>query len=294
MKVVFIGAVNFSYRILRKLVSRNVELVGVVSMSDASLNADYYDFTSYCQQQNLSHLTVNDINSQSVFQWLTEKSPDVIFCIGWSRLLRGGILNLAPHGVIGYHPALLPNNKGRHPIIWALVLGLEETGSTFFLMDEGVDSGEIVSQDVVPIEYSDTAATLYDKLAVCAENQIDIIVEQLKTGSLQKMRQDGVQANYWRKRKKADGKIDFRMSSRAIYNLVRALSAPYPGAHLEHKGNEVRVWRVREHLGNSNLATEPGKILDVQARSVFIKAGEGVVELIQHEFQELPQVGEYL
>ena len=79
-------------------------------------------------------------------KWIQDLNPDLIFCLGWSSLLKRSTLDIPKFGVIGYHPSLLPKNKGRHPIIWALALGLKETGSTFFLMNEGVDTGKIINQ----------------------------------------------------------------------------------------------------------------------------------------------------
>ena len=72
--------------------------------------------------------------------------PDIIFCFGWSSLIKSEVLNLTKLGVVGYHPAMLPNNRGRHPLIWAKILGLTQTGSTYFFMDEGADTGDILDQ----------------------------------------------------------------------------------------------------------------------------------------------------
>ena len=100
-------------------------------------------------------------------------APDVIFCFGWSRLIKKTLLNIAPLGVIGFHPALLPANRGRHPLIWSLILGLKESGSTFFFMDEGADSGDILSQLNVSISEMDDAGTLYVNVQSSAVDDID-------------------------------------------------------------------------------------------------------------------------
>ena len=114
-----------------------------------------------------------------------ELGPDAIYCFGWSHLLSQEVLRAAPLGCVGYHPALLPWNRGRHPIIWALALGLSQTGSTFFLMDEGADTGDILSQRTVPIEDEDDAGTLYEKLKAVACNQTEEIDAMVAQGHLQ-------------------------------------------------------------------------------------------------------------
>ena len=90
-----------------------------------------------------------------------------------------------------------------------------------------------------------------------------------------------------------DGMIDFRMSSRAIYNLTRALTKPYIGAHINYKGNKIRVWKVKENnINKTNI--EPGKILKVSKNTFIVKTFDGCIEVLDHEFEFLPKVGEYL
>lgn len=277
-----------------RLLTLKADIRGLVSMKDGSLNSDYFDFSETCNKLGIKHLQTNDINSPASLEWIKEKSPDIIFCFGWSRLLKKELLNIPSMGVIGYHPAKLPSNKGRHPLIWALALGLKETGSSFFFMDEGADTGDIVSQSIIPIDYEDNAEKLYSKITQAAEVQLEEIYSGLKNNSLKRLKQDNSKSNSWRKRTKVDGKIDFRMSSAAIYNLVRALSKPYPGAHLEHSGKEIKIWEAKEvDIGNIENA-EPGKIIDIKGNSVYVKTGDKVIELVNHEFQSLPRVGEYL
>ena len=94
--------------------------------------------------------------------------------MGLSKLINRELLEIPKLGVVGYHPTLLPKNRGRHPLIWALVLGLTQTGSTFFFMDEGADSGPIISQEKVKITKKDTANTLYKKIEITASKQLKI------------------------------------------------------------------------------------------------------------------------
>ena len=95
-----------------------------------------------CRKNNIPVRYTPSINSEEVIGWISDLAPDVIFCFGWSQLFKKKLLNIASLGVIGFHPALLPANRGRHPLIWSLILGLKETGSSFFFMDEGADSGD--------------------------------------------------------------------------------------------------------------------------------------------------------
>ena len=174
-------------------------VIGVCTLKGSSFNADHCDLSKICQKHNISWAYMPNINSEEAIRWLADKNPDVIFCFGWSKLLGKRLLNLAPLGVIGFHPAALPANRGRHPLIWALVLGLRETASTFFFMAEGADTGDILSQRKIEISDEDDAAMLYEKVTTCALEQIKTFVQQLNSGSAPRMVQASRQANTWRK-----------------------------------------------------------------------------------------------
>jgi methionyl-tRNA formyltransferase len=234
-----------------------------------------------------------DLNAPPALAWMRSLHPDVVFCLGWSRLLQRGVLAVAPMGVIGYHPAALPENRGRHPFIWALVLGLERTGSTFFFMDEGADSGDIVSQTPFEIGPDDDAATLYARMTATALSQLTEIVPQLAAASITRRPQDHSRANSWRKRSKADGRIDWRMPARGIHDLVRALAKPYPGAHFEHGGREHKVWNARV-VASAQRNMEPGKVLRADTEGVLVRAGEDAVLLLRVEPPIETRPGEYL
>jgi len=293
MRAVFIGTVEFSLRSLEKLIGLNVNLVGVITKESSSFNSDFVDLKSLCISNGIPCLYVDDINSLDSIKWIKDLNPDVIFCFGWSSLIKKEILNIAPMGVVGYHPTKLPMNRGRHPLIWALALGLEESASTFFFMDEGADTGDILSQVDFEISYQDDARSIYDKVNDIALCQIEDFIPRLKQGKYSKVKQDGLRSNSWRKRNEIDGLIDFRMSSRAIYNLTRALTKPYVGAHIKYRGKNISIWKVKEvDVVKENI--EPGSVLNANNKSFIVKSYDGAVEVIGHDFKILPKVGEYL
>lgn len=293
MKIVFIGTVEFSKKALQKLVDIDVELVGVCTKEKSSFNSDFADLTPICKENKIPFNFVEDINSKESINWIKDLNPDIIFCFGWSSLIKNELLSLAPMGVVGYHPAKLPQNRGRHPIIWALALGLKRSASTFFFMDEKADSGDIISQKEFEILDSDDAKTLYDKIIQLSLIQIEEFVPQLKDNTYTRIKQNRALSNIWRKRNKADGKIDFRMSSKAIYNLVRALTKPYVGAHIEYKENDISIWKVKI-IENNDTNIESGKVIESNEEKLIVKTYDAAIEILEHEFKEVPKVGEYL
>ena len=293
MKIIFIGTVEFSYKALKKLIELNAEIVGVCTKKKSDFNSDFKDLTPLCKKADIPFKYVDDINSNENIDWIRSLSPDIIFCFGWSNLIKKDLLNLPKMGVVGYHPALLPKNRGRHPLIWALALGLNDSGSTFFFMTEGADDGDILSQEKVKILYEDNAKSLYDKVSNIALRQIEDFLPKLQNNSFKTIKQNNDLANVWRKRGKVDGKIDFRMTSRAIYNLVRALTKPYVGAHVEYNEQDISIWRVEEvEFDQNNI--EFGKVLENDGKSIVVKTYDNAIKIIDHGFKELPKVGEYL
>jgi methionyl-tRNA formyltransferase len=270
--------------------------VGVVTRKSSKFNSDFCSLESLAKKNGVPCISVAGNKQRELATWLQDQHPDAIYCFGWSYLLGPEILNIAPLGVIGYHPAFLPQNRGRHPIVWALALGLSKTASTFLFMDETADGGDILSQVEVSISNEDDAGTLYKKLTETALEQIGNFTEALCANTYKRIPQDPSRANSWRKRGLADGQIDWRMSAKSIYNLVRALTRPYVGAHCLYHGRAVKIWQARmiSALSGEVENLEPGKILRTGTSTIVIKCGEGVLELLEHEFSELPQEGSYL
>ncbi len=293
MRIAFIGTVEFSKKALQRLLDIEANIVAVITKEKSEFNSDFADLTPICESNKIPYKYVQDINHVENINWIKIYKPDIIFCFGWSSLLKKEILNLAPYGVLGYHPALLPKNRGRHPIIWPLVLGEQETGSTFFFMDEGVDSGDILSQEKIPVFYEDNAFFLYNKIINTALDQIENFLPNLIEGNFKKISQDHSKATFLRKRTKFDGIIDFSKSSREIYNLVRALTRPYIGAHVLYKKQEVKIWKVKE-LDDVSNPSECGKILDLKNNAIFVNSRDRVVLLEEHDFSVFPKAGEYL
>ena len=293
MKILFIGAVEFSYKSLEKLIELNAEIVGVCTKKVSNFNSDFADLTPLCNKANIPLKYVDNINSNENIDWIRSLSPDIIFCFGWSNLIKKDLLGLPKMGVVGYHPAFLPKNRGRHPLIWALALGLNVSGSTFFFMTEGADDGDILSQEEVEIFYEDDAKSLYNKVSNVALKQIETFLPKLQNNSFKVIKQNNDLANTWRKRGKVDGKIDFRMTSRAIYNLVRALTKPYVGAHVEYNGQDVSIWKVEEvEFDQNNI--EFGKVLENDGKGIVVKTYDKAIKIIDHDFKELPKVGDYI
>lgn len=294
MRIVYIGAVDFSQHCLRILLKYPVSVVGIVTIKEAIGNSDYYDLTPIAVEHNIPVHYCKNVNDHVTVEWIKDKVPDMVFCWGFSQMIKSELLAIPPRGIIGVHPALLPHNRGRHPLIWALALGLRESGLTFYRMDNDADSGPILSQGRFFIQDADTATTVYSRIKDLAAKQLSLFMPELISGTAKFIEQNSALANYWRKRSRNDGLIDWRMSTHAILNLVRALSKPYPGAEIKYKGQLVTVWKAKQYVEPVANNVEPGKVIAIVERNPVIKCYDGAIVLIEYEPQVKCTVGDYL
>ena len=294
MRVFLIGCVKSSEIFLKRLIEMDADVAGVITKSESKFNSDFVDLGEICRNHKIDYLYVHNINDREAKDYIKEKDVDLILCLGWSQLLDEEVLALPRLGCVGFHPAQLPFNRGRHPLIWALALGLEQTASTLFLMDATADTGKIISQKVIEIAYSDDAESLYHKVMDAAVDQLTEVMHDFENHTLNVIEQSAGEGNAWRKRGKEDGRIDWRMSSKSVYNLVRALTKPYVGAHFLHEDREYKVWKVQERFEKGYENIEPGKVVRVISDNNFwVKAGDNLIEVMECDSIKLKN-SEYL
>lgn len=295
MRIVYIGVVEFSYVCLKEILKDNGEVVGVLTKKKSEYNSDFCDLSKLAFENNIPFKYFQNINDEESVNWIKEKEPDIIFCFGLSQLLKDEILSIPRMGVIGCHDTLLPQNRGRHPIIWALVLGLKETGQTFFVMDKGADSGLILSQRSLKIEAYDDAKSLYNKINKLACKQIRDFLPKLINNNYKLIKQNETLANSWRKRTREDGIIDWRMSTEAILNLIKALTDPYPGAEFKYKDKYIIVWEAERFECDKYYENiEPGKVVKIVDGYPIVRCYDGLIKLTQYEPRTMLDEGEYL
>ena len=215
------------------------------------------------------------VNFPESLRLIEELKPEVIVVASYGEILSKELLEIPQRGTINLHASLLPKYRGAAPIEWAIIRGEQETGITTFLMDEGMDTGDILMQRRVPIEEDDTAGSLHDKLAeVGAEVMLETL-GGLERSILKPQPQDHSRATYAPKLKKELGKLDWSRPSRELFNLIRGLN-PAPGAFTFFKGKRLKVHWARvvdlDHQGR------PGEVVSVD-EGLIVKTGDGVLEL---------------
>jgi methionyl-tRNA formyltransferase len=172
---------------------------------------------------------------------LRRLNADVFVVSSYSMILPGDWLTIPSMGAVNVHCALLPWYRGANVLNWVLVNGERETGVTIHYIDEGIDTGDILLQQKVVIDSDDTALTLRTKLNRAWPGLLAEAIEMLKSGSAPRQPQDGSNARHWPKRRPEDGRIDWSWPTDRIYNLIRALVKPWPGAFYETPAGRVVI-----------------------------------------------------
>jgi methionyl-tRNA formyltransferase len=288
MRIVFVGTVEFSRRTLEAVLDAGGDVVGVLTLApeDGTFHSDYADLGPLAADRGVPLRRIRRLDDDETIEVLRRLEPDVVFVFGWSQLLPREVLELPSLGCVGTHPALLPQGRGRHPLVWTLVEGLERSGLTFLYLDEGVDSGDILWQRSFEIELEDDAAALYRKIEELAVAGICEFLPQLEAGTAPRIAQDPEQATHWRKRDDDDRRIDWAASTLSIYNLVRALARPYVGATTVAAGRELVLWRARlpeAPLDAAARAAVPGTILRHWDSSLEVRTGDSSLVALEIE-----------
>jgi methionyl-tRNA formyltransferase len=214
--------------------------------------------------------------------------PGVIYSVYYRHLLPDAILNAARIGAFNLHGSLLPKYRGRAPINWMIVNGEREAGLTLHHMVARADAGDIVAQRSCPIDDADTALTLYRKLVPLGAEIIREYHPLIVTGRAPRMKQNLAQGSYFGRRRPEDGRIDWRWPARRVFNLVRAVTHPYPGAFCYAAGMKLYIWEARI-ANEGGMLGAPGQIIGDRAGGTEIAAGQGSLIVTRAQFEGDPE-----
>lgn len=202
-------------------------------------------------------------------------SPDFLFSFYYRNMLPKEILDIPRIAPLNLHGSLLPKFRGRCPVNWVLVKGESRTGVTLHIMEVKPDAGDIVARKEVDIDFSDTAHSLFMKLASAGRELMRETLPLLASGTFDKTPQVGL-SSYFGGRKPEDGVIDWQREATELYNLVRAVTHPYPGAFTFFNGKKLYIWKAHPEKGHTDAPA--GTV--VSKDPLLIAAGEGLLRLI--------------
>jgi len=276
------GAVESTKVALETMISNNIKPIVLVTLplSKAYRHSDFVDLRPLADNYNIPVWEAENINDLNIIKKLRKLDIHYLLVIGWSQILKKEILELSKEGAIGYHPALLPENRGRAVIPWTIIQKKEVTGSTLFFLDEGVDSGDIIIQEAFPVALKDTATTLYQKHLDYLRIILSKVLEMMKEGELPRKPQNHKMASYCAKRRPSDGLIDWNLPAEVIWTYIRALTDPYPGAFTFYKERKLIIWKA-DYIEEGNFWGLPGQIQSTTEDGTLVKCGDDKFVLIK-------------
>jgi methionyl-tRNA formyltransferase len=225
--------------------------------------------------------TPDTVNTPQWIERIRSWKPDLILSFYYRHMIPEEILNIPPLGAFNMHGSLLPKYRGRSPINWAVLHGEKETGVTLHHMVRRADAGDIVDQEKVSIGPEDTARDVFDKCVPAARHVLERQIDALTEGTAARKPQDESQATYFGGRKPQDGRIDWTQSAESIYNLVRAVTQPYPGAFTEAAGKRLFIWWA---VPLPDTEGEPGRVFSLDPLKVA--TGKGGLEIVNWEWED--------
>ena len=296
-RVLFFGYSEVGYECLALLLERGDQVAALITHEDNPREKIWFKTPAVAaREKGVPVFTPDSVNTPEWRERIAGLAPDLILSVYYRHMIGTKILALPRLGAWNLHGSLLPKYRGRAPITWAVLHGEPRIGMTLHRMVKSADAGAVVDQEGVDLDPRDTAEQAFRKVLPCARRVIARQIDALLTGTAKETPQDETQATYFGGRQPEDGRINWRQSSRQIFNLIRAVTDPYPGAFVDIGGARLMVWWAEAGSPVTHgRRGRPGEILS--AHPLVVATADGALELTRTEWRgepASPQVGQIL
>lgn len=297
LRIVFMGTPEFAVPSLQSIIERKENLISVVTQPDQPVGRGQHVKPSPIKDLALKHklyvLQPRKVKDPQFIEAFKTLSPDLVIVAAYGQILPRSLLNIPEFGFINVHASLLPAYRGAAPINWVLINSETETGITIMLLDEGMDTGDIIIQEAIPILPDENALTLHDRLAQLGAQLLGKALDMLKSNSWNPVPQNHTMATYAPMLKKQDGLIHWASDSKRIANQVRGLT-PWPGCFTYLNGKLLKVYRTE--VVEKEIGSPPGQIVSVSRQGIEVATGKGSLLLkeVQLEGKKKMSVEDFL
>jgi len=282
LKIVYAGTPEFAAIALQALIDSPHQVVAAYTQPDRPAGRGRKLKASPVKELALAHnipvYQPESLKSGEEQAQLAALEPDLMVVAAYGLLLPAEVLAIPRLGCLNIHASLLPRWRGAAPIQRAILAGDAETGITIMQMDVGLDTGDMLYKLATPIEESDTAQSLHDRLAELGARAITEALDGLQTGTLHAEKQDDALANYAKKLHKGEAAIDWTQPAPQIARQVAAFN-PWPVAQTQNGGEVLRIWEARALAERTDKA--PGSVIRTDKQGIDIACGEGVLRVLR-------------
>ena len=289
MKIVFMGTPDFSLQPLKKLIEAGHYVSLVLTRKDKKRNRGELSPTpvkELAQELNIPVLTPSRMKDEALLERLNSERADFFVVVAYGKILPKEILDMPKFGCINIHASLLPEYRGAAPIQWSIIDGKKKTGITTMLMDEGLDTGDILKQYELPISDNETGGSLFEKLALLGGEAIVDTIDNFN--NITPKKQGESTTGYAKMISKSMGDIDFNKSAIEIERLIRGMN-PWPSAYTKYMGKVLKIWEAKvaeniSELPNIKLNENYGKIYSFNNR-IFIICNSSALEVLSLQLE---------
>ncbi len=300
MKIIYMGTPDFAVGPLKAIIDAGYEVTAVVTQPDKPKGRSDRLIPSPVKEVAVEHdipvLQPVRLRNPESIEELRAYPADIIVVAAFGQILPREVLKMPRFGCVNIHASLLPHLRGASPIQHAILMGDKESGVTIMQMDEGLDTGDILLQERIPIADDDTGGTLFDKLAVVGSGLIVKALPLIERGELTPVPQDEAMADHVGMLKKSMGQIDFTRPAAEIERQVRGMD-PWPGAYTTYNGKQLKLWKTSVDITQDNDALPtPGTVIRTDRSSVYVSTGDGVLRIdeLQLEGKKRMSVRDFL
>ncbi len=285
MRVLFMGTPDFAVGTLEKIIEAGHEVIGVYTQPDKPKGRGKELAMSAvkvkARELGLPVFQPERVRNEDVIEQIRAMKPDVMVVVAFGQILPKALLEIPKLGCVNVHASLLPAYRGAAPIQWAVLDGLEKTGVTTMLMDEGLDTGDILMQREVVLDKTETGGSLFDKLSIVGAELLVETLAALENGTTVRTKQDDSKSNYAKMLNKALGKIDFTEDAEIIERLIRGLN-PWPSAFTYLGGKTLKIWDadvVEADADGVPYEGEAGTIVEIGRKSFVVACGKAALRI---------------
>ena len=289
MRIVFMGTPDFAVETLEKIIENGYEVVAVVTQPDKPKGRDKKlsppPVKECALKHNLTVLQPQRARDEAFVQELKRYNPDVIVVVAFGQILPESILHMTKYGCINVHASLLPQYRGASPIQWAVIDGCKKTGVTTMLMDEGIDTGDILMVREYELARKETGGSLFDKLSLLGAELLIETLKGMETGSIKPIKQDNEKSSYVKMLTKAMGHIDFAKNANEIERLIRGLN-PWPSAFTYMNKKMLKIWDADVSEDIEVPQNSPVGTAFVSKEKMYVICGSGFLELKEVQLED--------
>ncbi len=290
-RILFFGYSEVGFECLSLLLERGDNVVGLITHEDNPHEKIWFKTPAVAaKEKGVPVFTPESVNNPEWREKIAALKPDLILSVYYRNMIGTKILELPPLGAWNMHGSLLPGYRGRAPINWAVLHGEPRIGMTLHRMVKSADAGAIVDQEGVDLGPRDTAEQAFRKVLPCARRVLARQIDALLAGTAKETPQDESKVTYFGGRKPEDGRINWSQTSKQIFNLIRAVTDPYPGAFTDVGPARLMVWWAEtDSPATRGKRGAPGEVLSVSPLVVATK--DGALELTKTEWRPAPAAG---